>query len=192
MTYFHNKYDSKITSGEIIHGIANPGQSRQGVILKWENATDAVLEGYEGNLLVPLARTVNWITNLTYMQKNRGKDGQPLSIIPKYTVNTTLDWQATDNLSFVLTSTFYGKQKPRTVAAGTGAAATGAALNIRPSYNLWGISTGYVFDKSWRLRAGISNLFDKRLYREANGSAAGAATYNEPGRAYYLTLTASF
>jgi ferric enterobactin receptor len=192
LTYFHNKYDSKITSGEIIYGIANPDQSRQGVILKWENATDAVLEGYEGNLLVPLARTVNWITNLTYMQKNRGKDGQPLSIIPKYTVNTTLDWQATDNLSFVLTSTFYGKQKPRTVAAGTGAAATGAALNIRPSYNLWGISTGYVFDKSWRLRAGISNLFDKRLYREANGSAAGAATYNEPGRAYYLTLTASF
>ncbi|MDM7112483.1 TonB-dependent receptor, partial [Klebsiella pneumoniae] len=39
-----------------------------------------------------------------------------------------------------------------------------------------------------RLNAGISNLFDKQLYREN----AGASTYNEPGRAYYAGVTLSF
>jgi ferric enterobactin receptor len=192
LTYFHNKYDSKITSGEIIYGIANPGVAKQGVILKWENATDAVLAGYEGNLLIPLGRNLNWINNFTYMQKNKDQNGQPLSIIPKYTVNTTLDWQATDKLSFVVTGTFYGKQKPRTTVASTGATATGVALEPRPSYSLWGVSAGYAFSRDVKARVGISNVFDKRLYREGNGSSAGAATYNEPGRTYYLTLTTGF
>lgn len=39
---------------------------------------------------------------------------------------------------------------------------------------------------------GVKNLFDKRLYREGNSSSAGAATYNEPGRAIHSSLTASF
>ncbi|MDR3351824.1 MAG: TonB-dependent receptor, partial [Zoogloeaceae bacterium] len=46
--------------------------------------------------------------------------------------------------------------------------------------------------KGTRLRVGINNLFDKRLYRKDNGTAQGAETYNEPGRAYYVTLGASF
>jgi ferric enterobactin receptor len=188
LTYFHNKYDSKITSG--MTNLNVPGIT--GTVLQWENATDAVLAGFEGNLLIPVARNVNWINNFTYMDKNKDQNGQPLSIIPKYTVNTTLDWQATDKLSFVVTGTFYGKQKPRTTAASTGAVATGTALETRPAYNLWGVSAGYVISKDLKARFGISNLFDKRLYREGNGTSAGANTYNEPGRMYYLTLTASF
>jgi ferric enterobactin receptor len=107
-------------------------------------------------------------------------------------VNTTLDWQPTDALSFVVTGTFYGKQKPRTTAASTNAVATGTALETRPAYQLWGISASYAFNKNLRARLGIDNLFDKRLHREGNGSSAGANTYNEPGRLYYLTLTTSF
>jgi ferric enterobactin receptor len=191
LTYFHNKYDNKITASDIPAG---QGASAYGTawVMKWENATDAVVSGFEGNLLIPVARKVNWINNFTYMVQNKDKQKhQPLSIIPKYTVNTTLDWQATEKLSFVLTGTFYGKQKPRTLTT-RNAAATGNELNVRKAYNLWGISAGYAFDKNWRLRGGVSNLFDKRLYREGNSSSAGAATYNEPGRMYYLTLTASF
>lgn len=190
LTYFHNKYDNKITSGMTNLGAPIGGT---GTVLQWENATDAVISGYEGNLLVPLAHDINWINNFTYMQRNKDKDGQPLSIIPKYTVNTTLDWQPTDALSFVVTGTFYGEQKPRTSAASTGAVVTNpTALQTRPAYQLWGVSAGYTFNKTWKGRIGVSNLFDKRLYREGNGSSAGANTYNEPGRAYYATLTASF
>ena len=39
---------------------------------------------------------------------------------------------------------------------------------------------------------GINNLFDKRVYREGAGTTAGASTYNEPGRAFYASVTTSF
>ena len=48
---------------------------------------------------------------------------------------------------------------------------------------------------------GINNLFDKRLYRMGNAIGvnrprtiygAGAATYNEPGRSFYVGLSARF
>ncbi|MDR0633433.1 MAG: FepA family TonB-dependent siderophore receptor, partial [Azoarcus sp.] len=190
LTYFHNKYDNKITSG--LTNLNVTTGTLTGTVLQWENATDAVIAGYEGNILIPLARNLNWSNNFTYMQRNKDQRGQPLSIIPKYTINSTLDWQPTDKLSFVVTAAFYGKQKPRTNNASTTAAVTGEALKPRSAYALWGISAGYKFTQDLNARIGVSNLFDKQLFREANGSAAGANTYNEPGRAYYLTLTASF
>ncbi len=55
-------------------------------------------------------------------------------------------------------------------------------------YSIVGIGTQYQLNRDIRLNAGISNLFDKQLYREN----AGASTYNEPGRAYYAGVTLSF
>ena len=52
--------------------------------------------------------------------------------------------------------------------------------------------------KNLSLGAGVDNLFDKRLFRAGNAKGvvgidgAGAATYNEPGRTFYTSLTASF
>ena len=52
------------------------------------------------------------------------------------------------------------------------------------------------YDTVFRLT--VDNLFDKRLFREGNAqgvaniAGAGAATYNEPGRTLYTSLTASF
>ncbi|RZN07859.1 TonB-dependent siderophore receptor, partial [Bordetella pertussis] len=74
---------------------------------------------------------------------------------------------------------------------------TGVELNgdgrqtISP-YALAGLSMGYEVNRNLKFRVGVSNLFDKQLYREGNASSAGAATYNEPGRAYYATATVSF
>jgi len=51
-----------------------------------------------------------------------------------------------------------------------------------------GIGSNYQLTKNLRLNAGISNLFDKQIYRENDG----ASTYNEPGRAYYAGVTLSF
>jgi ferric enterobactin receptor len=69
---------------------------------------------------------------------------------------------------------------------------TGQGLQSVSPYALVGLSTGYELNKNLRLRVGVSNLLDKKLYREGNAGEAGAATYNEPGRAYYATVTASF
>ena len=47
------------------------------------------------------------------MLQSKDKDtGNPLSVIPEYTLNSTLDWQASERLSTQLTSTIYGRQEP--------------------------------------------------------------------------------
>jgi len=132
------------------------------------------------------------VNNFTYMLKNHNKQSdQPLSLIPKYTVNSTLDWRVNDVFSTQLNATFYGRQKPRTVQTG-GQASTAEQLKEVASYALFGIGAQYKINKDYSLNFGVTNLADKRLYRESNSSGAGAATYNELGRAYYVSLTGRF
>ncbi|RMX08392.1 TonB-dependent siderophore receptor [Corticibacter populi] len=194
LTYFHNDYKNKIHADMFDQG--SPASSGNSRIFRWSNAAKAVVQGFEGNLNVPLlgqhGDKLKLINNFTYMIENKNKTtDQPLSIIPKYTINSTLDWQIDPQWSAQLTATFYGKQEPRSLTQG-GANATGDALNERGSYHLFGLATQYKLNKNLRANVGVKNLFDKRLFRESVSSGAGAATYNEPGRAYYLSLTASF
>ncbi|MCW2483869.1 TonB-dependent receptor domain-containing protein, partial [Candidatus Symbiopectobacterium sp. NZEC135] len=112
-----------------------------------------------------------------------------LSIIPKYTVNTLLEWQATEAFSTTLSWTQYGEQKPRHTATNRiENVPNGLSSRTIGSYAVWGAGASYQVNKNLRVNGGISNLFDKRLYRAADG----ASTYNEPGRAYYLGVTTSF
>ncbi len=196
-TYFHNDYKNKIEAGMEPIRLTEDSLGR---VFQWGNAPKAVVQGVEGNLVVPLlgdaGEVLKWNNNITYMIENENKTtNQPLSIIPEYTVNTSLDWRPADNWSFLLTGTFYGKQE-----AASRQSTTGAALvpDVRDAYNLWGISGRYLITPKVSLGAGVNNLFDKRLFRESNsnsGAATGtstAATYNEPGRAYFVSMTVGF
>ena len=59
-----------------------------------------MVEGSEGTLNVPVSETVNWTNNITYMLQSKNKEtGERLSIIPEYTLNSTLSWQAREDLS---------------------------------------------------------------------------------------------
>ncbi|QCT20389.1 TonB-dependent siderophore receptor [Jejubacter calystegiae] len=187
ITYFRNDYKNKIVSGTELIGYASNGYN----ILRWENGGKAVVEGLEANLVVPVMRDVlNWRTNATYMIQSENKDtGNPLSIIPKYTVNTMLDWQVTDKLSTNLNWTFYGRQKPREYAEmRKEEGVDGMSTKEVGAYSIVGIGVNYKINQNLRLNGGVSNLLDKRLYRENEG----ASTYNEPGRAYYAGVTMSF
>lgn len=193
LSYFQNDYKNKIyadmTGGDPVF----VGTSQ---VFEWRNASKALVKGFEGNLTVPLlgenGNRLKLINNFTYMLKNHNKQtNQPLSVIPKYTVNSTLDWQLNNAFSAQFTATFYGRQKSRTVSI-TGATNTGNQLNELGAYALFGVSAQYHVNKNVSLNFGITNLADKRLYRQSNNSAAGAATYNEVGRAYYASLTARF
>lgn len=189
LTYFHNDYRDKIIAGDVPEGVTNTN----GRIFRWDNTPKATVQGLEGNLLVPLHSRVSWNTNFTYMIENKDDTtGQPLSIIPRYTINSAVTWQAMNDLSLTFGLTHYGKQKPRTTSTSTGAAVTGDALAERSPYTIFNISSTWFLNDHVHLTTGISNILDERLYREANSSGAGANTYNEPGRAYYLSLTASF
>ena len=186
ITWFRNDYKNKIVSGTELVGIASNGWH----VLRWENGGKAVVEGLEGNLVIPVVKdTLSWRTNATYMITSEDKDtGNPLSIIPKYTINTMLDYQVTDKLSTNVNWTLYGRQKPREYAEINKEQKGGMSDKEIGSYSIVGLNVNYDLMKDLRLNAGISNLLDKRVYREN----AGASTYNEPGRAYYAGVTLSF
>lgn len=185
ITYFRNDYQNKIVSGTDIVGYASNGYN----ILRWENGGKALVEGLEANLVVPVVRdTLSWRTNATYMITSKNKEtGNPLSIIPKYTINTMLDWQVNDKLSTNVNWTMYGRQKPRQYAD-TRLETSSLSTNEIGAYSVVGVGVNYDVMKNLRVNAGVGNLLDKRVYR-AN---AGASTYNEPGRSYYAGLTMSF
>ncbi|EAS8986483.1 TonB-dependent siderophore receptor [Salmonella enterica] len=186
VTYFRNDYQNKIVAGDKIIGKSSSGA----YVLQWQNGGKALVEGIEASMAVPLMPDrLNWNTNATYMITSEQKDtGNPLSIIPKYTVNTSLDWTITSALSAGVNWTLYGKQKPRTHAESRSEETKGLSGKALGAYSLVGTNVNYNINKNLRLNVGISNIFDKQIYR----SAEGANTYNEPGRAYYAGVTASF
>jgi len=199
LTYFRNDYDSKIVSSNVVTGtVVNPNNPSQFAgILEWDNATDALVKGWEGSIGVPLlgheGDVLSWTTNFTYMQDNTDSDGNPLSVVPEYTVNSMLDWQLTEALGLNLTATFYGKQEPRVFNPTTSVNVTAQnQLEVRDPYHIYSLGGTYKVSENLSLGAGINNLFDKRLYREGAGTTAGANTYNEPGRSFYASVTTSF
>lgn len=190
ITWFHNDYKNRISTGLIPLDYANPA-GQAGRLLQWENVPKAVVSGLEGNLSVPLHETLTWSTNFTWMIESKNKsNGQPLSLVPDYTINTSLDWQAREDLTVVVSATHYGETASPTVNATT----SGTIANPAPRdpYTLVNLGVKYDISDTYRLTAGVNNVFDKRIFREAGGTTAGANTYNEPGRSFYLGLTAQF
>ena len=194
-TYFHNAYRNKIVIGDQLIATSNIGNW----LLQWENTPKATISGIEGNLVIPLHDTLKWSNNFTYMHKSEDYQGNPLSLVPKHTINSTLSWTPNERFDANLTFTHYGRTKPRGVAVNrleqngnprAGVAALSSERNQTQvgSYGIWGINAGYNWNKRVAVRGGISNLFDKKLYR----TTAGAQTYNEHGRAFYGSLKVSF
>ena len=186
LTYFRNDYRNKIVAGDDLIAKTASGAN----VLQWENGGKALLDGLEANLQVPvLEEVLTWNTNATYMFRSKQKStGNPLSIIPKYTINTALDWQVNDKLALNANLTTYGRQKPRTQVESRTEASSGLSGNQIGGYSIVGIGGNYSITKNLRVNAGITNLLDKNLYRANDG----ASTYNEPGRAYYAGVTTSF
>jgi len=194
-TYFHNAYRNKIVIGDQLIATSNIGNW----LLQWENTPKATISGIEGNLVIPLHDTLKWSNNFTYMHKSEDYQGNPLSLVPKHTINSTLSWTPNERFDANLTFTHYGRTKPRGVAinrleqngnprAGVAALFSEHSQTQVGSYGIWGINAGYNWNKRVAVRGGISNLFDKKLYR----TTAGAQTYNEHGRAFYGSLKVSF
>lgn len=203
LTVFHNDYRDKIEAGQTITGQATGGTGNHANadIFRWSNVPKAVVSGLEGTLNVKFTPALRWSNNLTTMFQSKNKlSGEPLSVIPKYTLNTRLDWQATQALDVFGAVTFYGRQKPKRYDY-QGKPLTGEETQTLAPYALVNVGAHYALTRDVRIGFGINNLLDKRLYRKGNAVGvnnprtiygAGAATYNEPGRAYYLSLSAQF
>ena len=213
LAYFHNDYRNRIVdNGEFVTTIdAPPGgynrdvrrsNNRAGIniwrnytatnVYRWGNRGKAVLSGFEGNVTLPLiADKLNFSTNFTYFHRNEEKFyGNPVSIVPKYTINSTLNWQITPEWDLNATYTRYGRQK-------TGSRPTrfldvyyedgGSKLQEYElgSYGVFGFNVGYNWKDTVSLHAGVNNLFDKTILRTAN-------TYNERRRSFFFNARYSF
>ena len=201
VTWFRNDYRDKIEAGYTPDGVSSGGAAD---VYKWENVPKAVVEGLEGTLNLPVSDSISWNNNITYMLQSKNKEtGDRLSIIPEYTLNSTLSWQATPDLSLQSTLTWYGTQTPKKYNY-KGEAVTGSEKDEVSPYSIVGLSGTYDVNKYASVTLGVDNLFDKRHYREGNAQTtgnsatnawmygAGANTYNESGRTYYVSVNTHF
>ncbi|WP_227135878.1 TonB-dependent siderophore receptor [Kosakonia radicincitans] len=201
LTWFRNDYRNKIEAGYSPLSQTSVGSTKTD-LYQWENVPKAVVEGLEGTLNVPVSDAVTWSNNFTYMLQSKNKTtGERLSIIPEYTVNSTLSWQIVQDVSVQSTFTWYGKQKPKKYDY-QGNRVTGSATNEVSPYSIVGLSGTWDVTKYVSLTAGIDNLFDKRHWRAGNAQStggstgwmygAGAETYNESGRTWYMSVNTHF
>lgn len=215
LTWFRNDYHNKIEAGYAPIGQTsttnNKGETTLTDIYQWQNISRAVVEGLEGSFNVPFTDTLTLNNNLTWMLQTKNKEtGDKLSVIPKYTLNSTLSWQARDDLSLNTTLTWYGKQEPKKYNY-KGKPATGSETKEVSPYSLVGFSATWDAMKNVSLTGGVSNIFDKRHWREGNSQTtcssnpgtsdcngvsyiygAGANTYNESGRTWYMSINTRF
>ncbi|MDH4412444.1 MAG: FepA family TonB-dependent siderophore receptor [Rhizobium sp.] len=188
LTYFHNDYRNRIApSTTAVTSLS----TRTVNVYQWDNVPEAVVSGLEGNLSVPLHEQLTWATNFTYMLQSKNKsDGQPLSLVPDYTINTSLEWQAREDLTLILSATHYGETQSPSSRSFNGSAVENP--EPREPYTLVNLGASYDINEQYRMTAGVNNIFNERVYREGSGNNAGANTYNEPGRSFYVSLSASF
>ena len=201
VTWFRNDYRNKIEAGYSPLSQTAVGKTKTD-LYQWENVPKAVVEGLEGTLNVPVTDAVTWSNNFTYMLQSKNKEtGERLSIIPEYTLNSTLSWQIVPDVSVQSTFTWYGKQEPKKYDY-QGNRVTGSATNEVSPYSIVGLSATWDVMKNVSLTGGVDNLFDKRHWRAGNAQAtggttgymygAGAETYNESGRTWYMSVNTHF
>ena len=184
LTWFRNDYKNKITSGEEVVGTTTVGSTTYH-LLEWTNIPKALIQGLEGSVSLDFGN-INWTNNFTYMMDSVNKTtGNPLSVVPNYTINSIFNYDITDQFDVNFVYTQYGRQKPRQFAE-----TRNTTMNTKsvPSYGIAGINVGYKFTDQFSGRLGGSNLFDEQLVRNNDLNQ----TYNEPGRAYYASLKYSF
>lgn len=204
LAWFRNDYKNKIVAGtDVVTTVDASTTGANGAVttttwnvLRWDNTPKALIQGFEGSLGLDFG-DIRWTNNFTYMMDSKDKKtGNPLSLVPNYTINSIFDYDITDQVDVNFVYTQYGRQKSRQFAESrieSGIGSGGANSALKPStvksYSLVGLNMGYKFNDQLSTRIGVSNLFDKQILRDSNSTSQ---TYNEPGRAYYATLKYSF
>ena len=141
LTWFRNDYKNKITSGDEVVGTTTVGSTTYH-LLEWTNIPKALIQGLEGSVSLDFGN-INWTNNFTYMMDSVNKTtGNPLSVVPNYTINSIFNYDITDQFDVNFVYTQYGRQKPRQFAE-----TRNTTMNTKsvPSYGIAGINVGYKF-----------------------------------------------
>ena len=207
LTYFHNDYSDRIQAGTEQIGTTTLADGGSARLYQWMNVEESEVEGLEGNFATPLGEQARLSVNGTYMinssqtieidggTNTRTGDTHPdtvielpLSLVPEYTINASLEFDASEHLTIIPSLTHYGKIEAAKYSVTSGYAEDADDLADREAYTLVNLGVNYAFDNGTNVKAGITNLLDKQILR----SGDGANTYNEAGRAFYFGLTKTF
>ncbi|MCC2603236.1 TonB-dependent receptor domain-containing protein [Sphingopyxis yananensis] len=212
VTAFHNSFDDKIANQPCgpneVQECASPGAYEEiGYSPSSTRATNidrVVIQGIEISARAALTKDLRLRANYTLTdseQKSGAQQGLPLGESARHMANASLDWKATDKLSFLLSGQYQSKRY-RSVHP-----VTGEALTYRP-YHIVNLGAAYEATKQITLNVRVNNLLNKDYtsyrteFRDLNGDGLYDGTnetlfydnYNnkDKGRSLWVSMNARF
>ena len=184
ITLFNTDFKDKITEVRRCNSRSDPactiGSETYDFVSDRVNVDKANMRGVESTFGWKITQDVNWTANYTYTeseQKSGQFSGQPLNKMPKHMFNTTLDWQATQDVGLWSRLNFRGKTSEylsrTSMSQGT------------PSYTQVDVGLRYNANKNLLVSAGVYNVFDKQIDYDTYDTVLD-------GRRYTVGMTYSF
>ena len=211
ITFFHNKFEDKLSSVRVDNCQVNnsagcidigPGWNTAApTFSKAVNVDEATTKGIElaGRYLFAPDWSLN--ANYTYTkteQKSGANKGWALTDTPRHLFNTNLNWQATNQLNAWLKAEYRSERFRRTSAAENLAYNT---FGDYKAYTLFHLGGSYQATDNVVLNATIYNLFDKDFIKYTpyvSNTKTGAISYdnkynnNQERRRLWLSATYNF
>ncbi|MCV2511061.1 ligand-gated channel protein [Leclercia pneumoniae] len=184
VTLFNTDFKDKITEVRRCNSRTDPactiGNQTYDFVSDRVNVDKANMRGVESTFGWKITRDVNWTANYTYTeseQKSGQFSGKPLNKMPKHMFNTTLDWQATEDVGLWSRLNFRGKTSEylsrTSMSQGT------------PSYTQIDVGLRYNANKNLLVSAGVYNVLDKQIDYDTYDTVLD-------GRRYTVGMTYSF
>ena len=167
LTYFHTDFKNKIEYEPL--GFFNGYWWT-----RMDNVERARTSGMEGNFNLNMGEHWRWRTAATWMKEAKNlTTGENLIDTPEFSGYSSVDWTPVDAFSATVSAQYTGKQ-------------AGVASSFIKAYTLYDLTGAWHVNDALTVRAGVSNLADKKLYAE------GATDYFVAGRSYFVGMTARF
>lgn len=209
VTFFHNKFKDKLSSVTVdnchVNSSANcidigSGWNNIETFSKAVNVDKATTKGIELASRYQFAPDWSLSANYTYTKtkQNSGVNkGWPLTRTPKHMFNTSLNWQATDQLAAWLKAE-YRSERYRRTGGGTNYAYN--AFGDYKAYTLFHLGGSYQATDNLAFNATIYNLLDKNFikYKAYNSVSKGKTVtaydneYNNSQERRRLWLSATY
>lgn len=144
-------------------------------VLTYRNVNKARIRGIELNAWLDVTETVNLTGNWTFVDAQDRTTKRELTLTPKHTVNTQLNWQARENLSTYISYQYIGTQYLRDRIKGD-------------AYSTVDIGASYSPVKNLALKLGMTNLTNSKR----DDVAADKYDYILKGRSLYSGVSYAF
>nr|WP_254813959.1 ligand-gated channel protein [Salinivibrio sp. ES.052] len=182
LTAFHNDFKDKITRVTCPISVCTDGANQFGSDPTYRiNVDEAVTQGIEANIFMPVTDTVDVSASYTYTdseQKTGDYKGQPLTQIPQQLAYGEVNWQATEQLSPWVSATYRGKEMDPVTGPSS-------RSNTEPAYTMVDMGANYQLTESIKLQGAIHNVLDNTLDYDDYG-------YITDERRYWLGMNVHF